>query len=59
MTIKLIVKNDDSRENAIVEVKRVLEHGGIETVKKLKGGESTDVYIHEGVQVTIDEIQNG
>ena len=59
MTIKLTVTNDDTRENAVVEVKRHFDNGLVETIKKLKGGESTTVWIHRDVKVVVEEIQNG
>jgi hypothetical protein len=62
MTIRLTIKNEDSRENAIVQVYGLSADSGLpmgENAKLLKGGESTEVYIHSGKKYTITEIQNG
>lgn len=69
MTIKVIIKNDDSRENATIRVtmqeldttvqdpylKRFKEASS----KQLKGGESTEEWVHNERQIVIDEVQNG
>lgn len=59
MTIKLTIKNDDSRETAIVAVERLFESGAPELVGEIKGGESVEAWVHDGVTIVINEIQNG
>jgi hypothetical protein len=58
MTIKVVVKNDDTRENAIIAVD-VVSDGGSQSCRELKGGESGEFYIHSGNTIVINEIQNG
>lgn len=43
MTIKVIIKNDDSRDNAIISVEKLHENGSTEDIGELKGGESKEV----------------
>lgn len=59
MTIKLTIKNDDTRETAVVAVERLFEAGNTELVGEIKGGESVEVWVHNGVTVVVNEIQNG
>ena len=65
MTIKIRITNDDSRETAIVEVKTV--NRGVQSLMpivnrpgtKLKGGESTEVYVYDGQSLVVEEFENG
>ena len=62
MTIRLTIKNEDTRKNAVVEVMTVDVNndplsGG--TMIDLCGGDSTDVYVHSGQNVLITELRNG
>lgn len=64
MTIAIKVTNSDSRENAIVEVRRARTQDKsrlpfVEPAKQLKGGESVTEYVHSGQSLIIEEIQNG
>ena len=61
MTIRLTIKNEDTRENAIVEVAGVCPASGLpmDHEKQLRGGESCEVYIHAGKEFKIKEIKNG
>ena len=62
MTIRLTIRNEDSRETAIVSVDSVSAESGLpmgDNPKVLKGGESAEVYIHSGKKYVITEIQNG
>lgn len=62
MTIKVSVKNDDSRENAIIEAVAV-SAGTVRdnpgAPKQLKGGESAEFHVHSGQDLRISEIRNG
>ena len=62
MTIRVTIKNEDSRETAVIGVQTVdasTRMASPDTEKKLKGGESTDTYVHSGQDVYIREVQNG
>lgn len=63
MTIKVTVKNEDTRETAIIGV-RQMGKTGIQMEPdsqngprvELKGGESTEVYVHSHQYLVVDEI---
>ena len=63
MTIKVSVKNEDSRETAIVAVSAIsVATGEVDSSvpdKQLKGGESCEVYVHSGQKIVVEEIRNG
>jgi len=62
MTIRVTIKNEDSRDKAIVSVSQLNgdgtpQSGTVET--QLKGGESCEKYVHSGQQLLVKEVQNG
>lgn len=64
MTIRVTIKNEDSRENAIVVVKTL--NKGVKSLlpianpgSELMGGESKELYVHDGQSVIIEEVKNG
>lgn len=65
MTIRIKVTNEDSRKTAIVEVRTV--NKGVMSFMPivnrpgtlLPGGDSADVYVHDGQSILVEEIQNG
>ena len=62
MTIRIMVKNEDSRDTAVVVVKSVnLDGSEIAGMldNELKGGESCDRYVHSTQQLVVKEIRNG
>lgn len=63
MTIRLKIENLDSRENAIVEVRKLDAVSGTssssQTFPQLKGGESCEEYVHSGQKLEVVEVQNG
>lgn len=62
MTIRIGVKNMDSRENAIVAVKVQTPNGDPvpgNPDTELKGGEETDKYVHSGQRLVVEELKNG
>ena len=59
MTIKVTVKNDDPRETAVISVAECAVHGGMNPKIRsvdLKGGESTEVWVHSGQRIDIREV---
>lgn len=63
MTIAIKVTNDDSRENAIVEVRTLCAgsgeiSGGIKPVQ-LSGKQSQQFLVHSGQKLEIVEVKNG
>lgn len=60
MTIRLTIKNEDTREKAIVAVVSKDAASGLPIeYKQLHAGESTVVYVHPTKEISIKEIQNG
>jgi len=64
VTIAIKITNDDSRENAIVEVRRTHRREKsmipvVESSKQIKGGDSLTEYVHSGQSLLVEEIQNG
>lgn len=62
MTIRMTIKNEDSRETAVVEVKALnndLQDIPGTTKHILKGGESCEIYVHSHNNYFIKEIRNG
>ena len=57
MTIKVTVTNSDSRESAIIRVQQTnLDGSPIGPTLNLKGGESTDVYVHGTQNISVVEV---
>lgn len=56
MTIHVTIKNDDSRETAVISV---TPSDYKEGKKELKGGESHQFTIYNGRQLILDEVRNG
>ena len=52
MTIKVTVTNSDSRESAVISVET--QPGGALT--NLKGGESTELYVHSQQDLHVREV---
>lgn len=61
MTIRVDVKNSDSRDTAIVAVQMLNKDGSKQSTpaKELKGGESAECLVHDGQQILVTEIRNG
>lgn len=62
MTIRVTVKNEDSRENAVIVVQTQNQDGAPQSGspdKELKGGESADCWVHSGQQLLVKETRNG
>ncbi len=69
MTIRIKVTNEDSRVTAVVKIRELhrqtmLSDKSLMPVMRdaappLKGGESVDLYVHEGQSLLIEESQNG
>ncbi len=63
MTIRVKIKNDDSRETAIVGVSTISVSGSVEgqgqPAVPLKGGEEKEFWVHSGQKLEVAEIQNG
>lgn len=62
MTIRINIKNEDNRENAIISVEQVYYTNAFKNYnppQNLKGGESTEVYLHNDIKIIIKEVQNG
>ena len=61
MTIRITVKNEDSRQGAIVIVKEQDMTGksisGANNVE-LRGGDSVDKYVHSGKRLVVEEVSN-
>lgn len=59
MTIRISIKNEDSGENRVILVRQLNADGseipGI-SGKKLKGGESTENYVHSTNQILVTEV---
>lgn len=56
MTIKVTVKNEDSRETAVISVEiRQLTHMA-HIVARLKGGESCEQWVHSTQQLVVREV---
>ena len=59
MTIRVSIKNEDSRETAVVGVQQQGLDGSIAgqpPEKALKGGESAELFVHDSQRVMVREI---
>jgi hypothetical protein len=64
MTIAIKITNADSRETAVVAVKRQFVVDGqatedCEQLLELKGGEETTCHVHSGQRLVVEEVKNG
>lgn len=59
MTIKVTIKNEDSRESAIINVTQEYDNSGNALATNLKGGESIERHLTADSKLSITEIQNG
>lgn len=61
MTIRMKIKNEDSRETAIVAAwtESTGDKPVQNTIVKLKGGEETELYVWSGQRIVVEEVQNG
>lgn len=65
MTIAIKITNSDSRETAVVKVCEVNPNPGRSMIPfitkraELKGGESTELYVHSGQSLIVEEVRNG
>lgn len=61
MTIKVSVKNEDTRDGAVVVVKSVSvatgESESAVPAKELNAGESTEAYVHSGQRIVVEEVR--
>lgn len=62
MTIRITIKNEDSRKEAIVQVQAqnpdgTPVSGGVD--QPLGGGDSVEAYVHDGQQLCVKESKNG
>lgn len=62
MTIRIIIVNDDTRDNAIVSVAHLNPDGTpVEGVfdRVLHGGQSTGTLVHSGQKLLVEEVRHG
>ncbi len=69
MTIRIKITNEDSRQTAVVKVRELNRQTMLsdkslmpivrDAAPPLKGGESVDLYVHDGQSLLIEESQNG
>lgn len=62
MTIRVTVTNADSGETRIISAQPVNLDGSTTAQpppKELKGGESTDLYVHSSQNILVKEVRNG
>lgn len=65
MTIRIKISNEDSREAAIIRVKTIyrVEKSQVPRISShdidLKGGESKELNIYDGMSFVVEELQNG
>lgn len=57
MTIHVSVFNKDTRETAVISVKQVSPENVEQKSTDLKGGEGTEVYVHSGCKLIIEEVE--
>lgn len=59
MTIQIEIKNNDSRENAIVSVETINpDMSSVSTMVHLKGGQTISRYVYDTQSILIKEVRN-
>lgn len=56
MTIEVTIKNNDSRESAVISVEETTNPN---YAKLLKAGESVSLYVHDGNEIVVKYAQEG
>lgn len=59
LTIKVVVLNGDSREDAVIQVETMVNDLPSNHPKELKGGESAEFWVHSTQQLRVVEVKNG